>query len=234
MCGLLSVVLGGGCDLSGPVAPTSEDQPTMEAASPSTALDAARASGPLPFYEDASFAPKWIEPGSSELERFHRIPPFALTNQDGQRVTEETFEGKIYIADFFFTTCPGICKSMTQNMAELQETFEGNEEVLFLSHSVTPDVDDVEQLHQYAKVHGARSGTWHMVTGERSEIYDLGRRSYFADEDEGGARTDDEFLHTENFVLVDRDRHVRGVYNGLNKASLRQLVADVRRLQRQG
>lgn len=185
----------------------------------------------LPFYDDPAFSPQWIEPGSDTLEGFHRIPEFSLTNQDGQTVTEATFDGNIYIADFFFTSCPGICKHMTQNMARLQEKFADDRDVLFLSHSVTPDVDDVATLADYAAANGVESGKWHLVTGDRALIYRLGRRAYFADEDQGRDVSDDEFLHTENFVLIDRDRHIRGIYNGLNTASLQQLVKDVEYLR---
>lgn len=193
-----------------------------------------RDSGPLPFYRDATFTPQWIEPGAAELDGFHRVAPFELTNQDGETVTQETFGDKIYITDFFFSTCPGICKAMTQNMVGLQDTFADDPDVLFLSHSVTPDIDDVEQLALYAEAHGVKSGKWHLVTGERSDIYALGRRSYFVDENQGEDVGEEEFLHTENFVLVDQKRHIRGIYNGLNKASLQQLVADVERLKREG
>lgn len=193
-----------------------------------------RDSGPLPFYRDAAFTPQWLEPGSAELDGFHSVAPFELTNQDGETVTEKTFEEKIYITDFFFSTCPGICKAMTQNMVGLQDTFAEDPDVLFLSHSVTPDIDDVEQLALYADAHGVKSGKWHLVTGERSAIYALGRRSYFVDENQGEDAGEEAFLHTENFVLVDKSRHIRGIYNGLNKASLQQLVADVERLKREG
>ncbi len=203
-------------------------------AAPPEFVERSRDEGPLPFYADAAFTPHWIAPGAPELETFHRVASFELTNQDGEAVTQETFEQKIYIADFFFSTCPGICKAMTQNMAGLQETFTDDPDVLFLSHSVTPDVDDVEQLAGYAEANGVESGKWHLVTGDRGLIYRLGRRSYFVDENQGEDVGEEEFLHTENFVLVDKQRHIRGIYNGLNKASLAQLVADVNRLKQEG
>ncbi len=185
----------------------------------------------LPVYEDASFTPRWIEAGELDGLAVHTIPPFTLTNQLGETITEETFAGKIYVADFFFTTCPGICLDMTINMAKLQQELADEDDVVFLSHTVTPDLDTVEVLAAYGEAQGVKPGKWHLATGERSTIYELGRRQYFVEEDMGEKRSDDEFLHTENFVLVDGRRRIRGIYNGLNDTALAQLVADVRTLR---
>lgn len=187
----------------------------------------------LPVYEDAAFTPRWIDAAELDAADVHTIPEFEFTNQLGQTVSHETFDEKIYITDFFFTTCPGICLDMTVNMAKLQREFEHDDDVLFLSHTVTPDVDTPEVLARYAKKHGVRSGKWHLVTGDRARIYDLGRRHYFVEEDLGVDKPDDEFLHTENFLIIDGRRRIRGIYNGLKDASLAQLVADVRTLQRE-
>lgn len=187
----------------------------------------------LPFYDDASFTPKWLGNNPSELAAFHTIPAFTLTNQNGEDVTEATFKDKIYVADFFFTTCPGICLTMTQSMSQLQDNFKADDEVLFLSHSVTPTKDTPAVLKSYADAHGAISGKWHMVTGERSTIYGLGRQQYFAEEDLGQEKSEEDFLHTENFLLIDRNRHIRGIYNGLNKTDIRQLTADIKLLKRE-
>ena len=181
----------------------------------------------LPYYNSADFTPRWLSPNSDSLKSFHNIKPFRLTNQNGQLVTEKTFEGKIYVADFFFTTCPGICPRMTNNMALLQEEFKDNPKVLLLSHYITPSIDSVSVLKEYANVKGIDANKWHITTGERSEIYDLGRNYYFIEEDLGIEKSDDDFLHTENFVLVDENRHIRGIYNGLKKNSLKQLIADI-------
>ena len=181
----------------------------------------------LPYYNSADFTPRWLNPNSDSLKSFHNIKPFRLTNQNGQLVTEKTFEGKIYVADFFFTTCPGICPRMTNNMALLQEEFKDNPKILLLSHSITPSIDSVSVLKEYADVKGIDANKWHITTGERSEIYDLGRNYYFIEEDLGIEKSDDDFLHTENFVLVDENRHIRGIYNGLKKNSLKQLIADI-------
>ena len=187
----------------------------------------------LPYYNDASFTPKWIDSKNDELSSFHKIPNFELINQNGEKVTQKTFENKIYIADFFFTTCPGICPMMTISMLKLQEEFKKDTAVLFLSHSVTPTIDSVPKLKEYALDNGIMDKKWHLVTGNKKEIYDLGRKFYFVEEDLGEPKGIDEFLHTENFVLIDRNKHIRGIYNSLNRASLAQLIVDVKALQKE-
>ena len=187
----------------------------------------------LPFYNEATFTPNWIKPGDSSLKDFHKISPFELYNQEGEVVTEETFKDKIYITDFFFTICPGICPRMTKSMGELQDEFQEDDDVLLLSHSVTPERDSVPVLKAYAEERGILSNKWHLVTGSQEDIYKLGRKDYFVEEDLGKEKELDEFLHTENFVLVDSDKHIRGIYNGLSKISLRQLITDVRTLQKE-
>ena len=188
----------------------------------------------LPFYGEATFTPRWIAPTNADkLKDFHRVSPFKLINQEGDTISEKTFNDKIYITDFFFTSCPGICPKMTANMGELQEEFLEDDDVLLLSHSVTPVRDSVPILKNYAESKGIKSEKWHIVTGERSVIYSLGRKDYFVEEDLGLEKDPDDFLHTENFVLIDKNRHIRGIYNGLNKASLQQLIADVKTLQKE-
>lgn len=184
----------------------------------------------LPYYEDATFTPHWLEPGSDSLEGFHKISSFSLINQLGDTITDIDFEGKMYITDFFFTFCPGICPKMTSNMHALQEAFSDDEEVLLLSHSVMPMHDSVAALKDYAENKGVEDGKWHLVTGDRQEIYRLGRESYFVEEDLGIPKDIDDFLHTENFVLVDKHKHIRGIYNGLNETAIQQLITDVRTL----
>lgn len=185
----------------------------------------------LPFYDEPTFTPKWIEPGSKELQGFHKIPNFKLINQLGDTVTNETFENKIYVTDFFFTSCPGICPKMTTNMIKVQEEFKNDSKVLLLSHSVTPKVDQVAVLNEYAETRGIINSKWHLVTGERDHIYDLGRNFYYVEEDLGREKSPDDFLHTENFILVDNNRHIRGIYNGVHNASVRQLITDIKALK---
>jgi protein SCO1 len=183
----------------------------------------------LPFYNDASFTPHWLSP-SEVPNDFHRIPPFALLNQFGEQVTEKNLNEKVTVVDFFFTTCPGICPKMTSNMLIVQEAFMSNNDLQILSHSVTPEFDSVEVLRNYADVKGIEKEKWHLLTGERSVIYDLGRSQYFIEEDLGLEKDPEDFIHTENFVLIDQNRRVRGIYNGLNKSSVQQLIADAKML----
>ena len=185
----------------------------------------------LPYYSEASFTPQWLTPNSKEVKAFHKIPNFSLTDQDGVTITNKTFDDKIYVTDFFFTTCPGICPKMTANMSVLQDEFKDDPDVLLLSHSVTPKSDSVAVLKEYALENEVISNKWHLVTGERNEIYDLGRNSYFVEEDLGTTKTDEDFLHTENFVLIDKNKHIRGIYNGLNKTAMQQLIADIQTLK---
>lgn len=187
----------------------------------------------LPYYEDESFTPKWITPNSNEEKKFHKIPDFKLINQLGDTITQKTFDNKIYITDFFFATCPGICPKMTKNMYKIQEEFKEDSEVLLLSHSVTPSIDSVSVLKNYAKRNGIINKKWHLVTGDKEEIYSLGRDSYFVENDLGEVKSIDDFLHTENFLLIDKKKHIRGIYNGLNRASIAQLITDVKALKKE-
>lgn len=183
--------------------------------------------GALPYFKDASFTPYWLELNSDSLKEFHAIPDFKLINQHSDTITQDSLEGKIYVADFFFTTCPGICPRMTKNMSIIQKRFNGDNEVALLSHSVMPTVDSVEQLMVYAKLKGITWKNWHLLTGDKQEIYHLGRNAYFVEENLGEEKSVDDFLHTENFVLIDKNRHIRGIYNGLNKTSINNLIADI-------
>lgn len=187
----------------------------------------------LPFYKDATFTPYWLDVNSDEAEAFHKIPNYELINQEGKKVTSQTFKNKVYVADFFFTTCPGICPKMTANMSVLQDEFLNDNDVLLLSHSVTPKIDSVAALKDYAVIKGIVNSKWHLVTGERKTIYDLGRQAYFVEEDLGEPKTEDDFLHTENFVLIDKNKHIRGIYNGLNKTAVQQLIADIKTLKKE-
>ena len=188
----------------------------------------------LPYYNEASFTPKWLVPGSKDLENFHSIPAFEFINQEGEKITNRTFSNSIYVTDFFFTTCPGICPKMAENMALVAKAFENDPGVMILSHSVTPSIDSVPLLKAYAMDRSIDAKKWHLVTGDKQKIYDLGRHAYFVEEDLGKDKSEDDFLHTENFVLIDKNRHIRGIYNGLNKRSVTQLIADIKTLQKEG
>lgn len=188
----------------------------------------------LPYYGDPTFTPHWLRPSDEILQNFHRVAAFELINQNGDTLTSHDLKDKIYVADFFFTTCPGICPKMTDNMSLLQEAFLKDDLVVLLSHSVTPERDSVPVLQAYAEEKGIISQKWHLLTGERKNIYELGRNQYFIEEDLGMEKTTDDFLHTENFVLVDGDRRIRGIYNGLNKSAVEQLISDIYMLKKEG
>ncbi len=185
----------------------------------------------LPYYDEATFTPRWYEAEALVPQGFHQIPAFSLINQSGDNITEKSLDGKITVVDFFFTSCPGICPKMTDNMSLVQEAFLDDDKIMILSHSVTPNYDSVPVLKEYAQKKKIVEGKWHLLTGDRDEIYGLGRNSYFAEEDLGLVKSLNDFLHTENFVLVDGNRHIRGIYNGLNKTAIQQLITDIRTLE---
>ena len=189
------------------------------------------ATGPLPYYSGADFTPHWFETPADVPADFHAIPAFSLTDQQGRAVTEAALDGRITVANFFFTACPGICPMTTANMVRVQATFADDEGVALLSHSVTPEADSVAALQTFADRMGVLADTWRLVTGERDQIYALGKDAYFADDDLGEANPDAAFTHTESFYLVDGQRRIRGIYNGMNAASVTQLIEDVRTLQ---
>ncbi len=172
----------------------------------------------LPYFNNADFTPEW-EKGT------HKIPLFSFINQNGEHITNSTYKGKIYVADFFFTTCPGICPKLTKNMSSLQETYKNDDDIMLLSHTVMPWVDTVEKLKAYSIKNEISSKKWHLVTGDKDAIYSIARYGYFADEDFAKTKNVDEFIHTENFILVDKQGYIRGVYNGT-------IALDIKRLQR--
>jgi len=182
----------------------------------------------LPYFNTPDFTPKW---GMTNEKAFHKIRPFKLKNQDNQVFTEKDLEGKICVADFFFTSCPGICPKMTHSMQDLQKEFMDDDAVLLLSHSVIPEKDNVSVLREYAKEKKVNSKRWKLLTGNKNEIYDLGRKYYFVEEDEGVKKGNDVFLHTENFILIDKQRHIRGIYNGLDPNSMQNLISDIKILK---
>ncbi len=188
----------------------------------------------LPFYNAADFTPQWIGKGSPAYRTIHTIPPFSFIGQEGDTVTELTFAGKIYVANFFFTACPGICKQLTTNLLQVQKTFINDNRVLLISHSVTPESDDTARLRQYAKAFGIRSFKWKLVTGNRVQLYRIARKDYFADEDMGEQKSSGDFLHTENILLIDQQRRIRGVYKGTSIQDISNLIADIKTLEAEG
>ena len=186
----------------------------------------------LPYYQDRTFTPVWFDSAEEIPGDFHRVSDFSLINQSGEPVTYANLEGKIYVTDFFFTICPGICPKMTEQMKTVQEAFRADSTVMILSHTAMPEEDGVEELWAYGNARDVDPGTWHLLTGDRDELYRLGRSVYFIEEDLGEEKSQDDFLHTENFVLIDHQGYLRGIYNGLNKTSVAQLLADISLLKK--
>ena len=163
-------------------------------------------------------------------KKYHKIADFSLTNQNGKVISQENYKDKIYVADFFFTTCQTICPVMTKNMAEVQKQFISDPEILLLSHTVTPEIDTVEQLKRYAIDKGVLDDKWNLVTGSKKEIYDLARKSYMAVKADP-LTTDYGMIHTENFMLIDKERQVRGFYDGTNPEDIKLLIKDIKKLK---
>lgn len=180
----------------------------------------------LKIYNPVDINPKLVDDSLRRVTRNHRTIDFRLVNQFGDTITEDDFARKIYVADFFFTTCPTICKDMSRNFKVLQEEFKDEPDVLLLSHSVTPQIDTVEALAEYGERYRAIPGKWHLTTGDKKHIYNLARKSYFACLDEGDGGVQD-FIHTENFVLVDKDRRLRGFYDGTSDAEVERLINEI-------
>jgi len=171
-----------------------------------------------------------VDSSLQHVKKFHRIADFKLKNQNNNWVTQKTFENKIYVADFFFTTCPSICPIMTDNMSILQDAFINDSSVLLLSHSVTPKIDSVAQLKKYAVEKGIIDKKWHLVTGPKKEIYDLARQSYLAVKTDSDGDLYD-MIHTENFILVDPDRRIRGFYDGTVTEDMEKAQKDILNLK---
>ncbi len=185
----------------------------------------------LPFFNSAGFTPEWISKDMPRYPTIHTIPSFSLVDQEGDTISEVFIQGKIVVADFFFTACPGICPRLTKNMRIIQDQFKDDESILLLSHSVTPDIDSIPRLKAYAEQNHIDRHRWHLLTGDRKEIYTLARLGYFADEETGLKKNENDFLHTENFILLDYARRIRGVYNGTNPAEIERLLADIKVLK---
>lgn len=180
----------------------------------------------LPVYSPAMVNSELVPAEIQHIRKYHTIADFSLTNQNGEIITQADYQDKIYIADFFFTTCPSICPVMTKNMAEIQNEIKDDQEVLLLSHSVTPEIDSVAQLKKYALEKGVNDQKWNLVTGDKKDIYDLARKSYLAVKTDGDGGPFD-MIHTENFILVDKERRIRGFYDGTKKEDIDKLMEDL-------
>ncbi len=180
----------------------------------------------LPIYQPAEVSFELVDSSLQHIKKYHKIADFKLTNQNGQSISQRDYENRIYIADFFFTTCPSICPIMTDNMVDIQQYIMDDENIYLLSFSVTPAIDSVPQLKKYALEKGVIDAKWNLLTGNKKEIYTLARKSYFVVKEDGDGGPHD-MIHTENFVLVDPDKRIRGYYDGTSGTAMDSLKLDL-------
>ena len=184
----------------------------------------------LPIYQPDMVNAELVDSSKQYVRKYHKIADFNLINQNGESITEEFYKDKIYIADFFFTTCLTICPIMTDHMVEIQEKIKDDKEVFLLSHTVFPVSDSVPVLKEYAEEKGVIDEKWNLVTGDKKEIYDLARKSYLATKSQGDAGPYD-MIHTENFILVDKKSQIRGFYDGTDPEAIETLMEDLKILK---
>ncbi len=187
----------------------------------------------LKIFSPADVNPEMVDSTLQDIRKTHTIADFSFVNQNGKTITQKDYEGKIYVADFFFTTCQSICPIMTSNMADVQKAIANNPKVMILSHTVMPEVDSVPVLKKYAIEKGVNDAKWNLVTGDRKKIYEMARKSYLAVK-LGKPEELYDMVHTENFVLVDAKRRVRGFYDGTNPEDVKRLIADINWLSQDG
>ena len=181
----------------------------------------------LPIFNPSDVNPELVDSTVQHVSKYHTIADFSFTNQNGEIISQKNYEGKIYVADFFFTTCPTICPIMQDNMVEIQNAFKDVPDVMLLSHTVMPHIDSVPVLKKYAIEKGVIDSKWNLVTGDKKDIFYLARKSYLAVKTETEGELYD-MVHTENFILVDKERRVRGFYDGTNKEEIKRLTEDIR------
>ncbi|MDX1351178.1 MAG: SCO family protein [Putridiphycobacter sp.] len=186
----------------------------------------------LPVYNPSDFNPELVDLNLQQQSKNHKVADFTLINQNGDTITQENYNHKNYVVDFIFTRCPSICPIMTNNMAVLQKEFLKNDQIMFLSLSVTPQIDSIPVLRQYATDNGVIDSKWNITTGNKKHIYELARKSYFAVVEHGDGGLQD-FIHTPNFVLVDQKKQIRGVYDGTDSLEITRLIKDLKILTKQ-
>jgi len=186
----------------------------------------------LPVYQPAMVNYELVDSTLQHIKKFHQIAPFSLTNQNGKIITQRDYQDKIYVADFFFTTCPTICPKMTENMALIQARILDDSQVKLLSFSVTPQIDSVAQLKRYAIEKEVNDQKWNLVTGDKKEIYTLARKSFLAVKEDGDGGPFD-MIHTENFILVDPEKRIRGFYDGTDIKAMEELLQDITTLKQE-
>ena len=181
----------------------------------------------LPIYNPSDFNPALVDESLQNKSENHKVTDFHLINQNGETITSANYNNKIYVTDFFFTRCQTICPVMTNNMAKVQKVFTENEEIMFLSISVTPEMDSIPILKEYAVKKGVIDSKWNVTTGNKKHIYELARKSYFAVVEEGDGGLQD-FIHTTKFILVDKQKQIRGVYDGTANDDIDRLIQDIK------
>jgi protein SCO1 len=186
----------------------------------------------LPFYHTADFTPQWLSE-KSQLDTLHILANFEFKNQNNQKITQDSLKGKVHVACFFFTICPSLCPKIMGNMKVVQDSLQHDKNFLIASYSVMPERDSVATLRRYATDNQIIDHKWHLLTGDKKKIYELARKSYFADENLGVQKGVNDFLHTENFILVDKYLLIRGIYNGTLQLEIEQLIKDVRELEKE-
>lgn len=187
---------------------------------------------PLPIYQPSMVNAELVDTSLVDVRKYHKISDFSLRNQNGEIITQDNYKDKIYVADFFFTTCQTICPIMTDHMYYIQKELKDDSEVMLLSHTVTPEIDSVAQLKKYALKKGVIDGKWNLVTGDKKQIYDLARKSYLAVKDYPFSGEYD-MIHTENFMLIDKKRQIRGYYDGTNPDDIQRLIGDIKTLKKE-
>ena len=181
----------------------------------------------LPVYNPSDFNPELVDKSLQKIAKNHKVGNFELINQNGETVTEKDYEEKIFAAEFFFTRCPSICPVITNNMVKLQNEFLDDNDNKFLSLSVTPEIDSISVLRKYASDKGAIDSKWNITTGNKKHIYELARKSFFAVVEQGDGELQD-FIHTPNFILIDKKSQIRGIYDGTDDADIQRIIGDIK------
>ena len=180
----------------------------------------------LPIFQPNDVNYELVDSSIQHVKRFHKIKSFEFLNQNGEIISEKDYEGFIYVADFFFTTCPSICPLMTNNMVNIQNYIKDKNKVKLLSFSVTPEIDSVPVLKEYSIKKGVDDKYWNLLTGDKSKIYSLARKSFLVVKENRESNSHD-MIHTENFVLVDREKRIRGFYDGTDDKDMEVLKKDI-------
>lgn len=181
----------------------------------------------LPYYNTPNFDPLFLSTPEAKKRIDHKIADFSMRDQNNKIITQKDIEGKIHVANFFFTSCGSICPKMTNNLIAVQDKFKDQKDIVLLSYSVTPWQDSVPVLKNFAEKYKITASNWHLLTGKKTAIYQLARQSYFAEENIGFAKDTSEFMHTEHLLLVDKDKKIRGIYNATLELEIQQLIKDI-------